>query len=72
MDDSATPATGRRCWARSSVHRKACILAALRALDATPREPKVTRQGLRQKMLAAFAAVAERGLEALPPKPGCT
>lgn len=39
-------------------HREACIVAALRALDAAPAEPKATRQGLRRQMLAAFAAIA--------------
>ncbi len=48
------------------VHREACMVAAVRALDAALAESKVTRQGLRRKMLAAFAAIAERGPEAIP------
>ena len=40
--------------------------AALRALDAAMAEPKVTRQGLRRRMLAALALIAQRGPEAVP------
>jgi len=47
-------------------HREACMLAALRALDRALAEPKVTRAGLRRQMLAALAAIAERGPEAVP------
>ena len=47
-------------------HREACMLAALRALDAALADPEVTRQGLRRRMLAALAAIAERGPEAIP------
>ena len=47
-------------------HREACMVAALRALDAALQEPKLTRQVLRRRMLAAFAAIAERGPEAVP------
>jgi len=46
-------------------HREACMLAALRALNAALGEPKLTRQGLRRRMLAALAAIAERGPEAV-------
>jgi hypothetical protein len=46
-------------------HREACMLAALRALDAALAEPKVTRPGLRRQLLAALAAIAERGPEAI-------
>jgi len=49
-------------------HREACMLAALRALDGALAEPKVTRAGLRRQMLAALAAIAERGPEAVPPQ----
>lgn len=48
-------------------HREACMLAALRALDAALAEDKVTRPGLRRAMLAALAAISERGPEAVPP-----
>ncbi|MDP3703971.1 MAG: hypothetical protein Q8R78_06245 [Candidatus Omnitrophota bacterium] len=51
-------------------HREACMLAALRALDRALAEPKPTRQGLRRRMLAALAAIAERGPEAMPPRSG--
>ena len=37
------------------------MLAALRALDRALAEPKETRRGLHRQMLAAFAAIAERG-----------
>lgn len=37
------------------------MLAALRALDKALAEPKLTRPGLRRQMLAALAAIAERG-----------
>ena len=46
-------------------HREACMVAALRALDAALQEPKLTRQGLRRQMLAAFAAIVERGPESV-------
>ena len=49
-------------------HREACMLAALRALDRALGRPKVTRAGLRREMLAAMAAIAERGPEAVPPR----
>jgi len=39
-----------------------------RALDAALAEPKLTRQGLRSRMLAALAAIAESGPEAFPVK----
>ena len=42
------------------------MVAALRALDAALAEPKVTRQGLRRRMLAALALIAQRGPEAVP------
>jgi hypothetical protein len=45
-------------------HREACMLAALRALDRVLNGPKLTRAGLRREMLAALAAIAERGPEA--------
>jgi len=41
------------------------MLAALRALDMELAQPRVTRRALRQKMLATFAAIAERGPEAV-------
>jgi len=47
-------------------HREACMLAALRALDRALGKPKVTRAGLRREMLAALAAIAERGPGAIP------
>ena len=46
-------------------HREACMLAALRALDRALGKPKVTRAGLRREMLAALAAIAERGPESV-------
>jgi hypothetical protein len=46
-------------------HREACMLAALRALDRALAEPKATRPGLRRQVLAAVAAIAERGPEAI-------
>jgi hypothetical protein len=46
-------------------HSEACMLAALRALDRALGRPKVTRAGLRREMLAALAAIAERGPEAI-------
>jgi hypothetical protein len=46
-------------------HREACMIAALRALDRALGRPKVTRAGLRREMLAALAAIAERGPEAI-------
>lgn len=49
-------------------HREACMLAALRALDTTLSKPKVTRAGLRREMLAALAAIAERGPESVQPR----
>lgn len=51
-------------------HREACMLAALRALEAAFDDPKMTRVGLRRKMVAVLAAIAERGPEALMPKSG--
>jgi len=48
--------------------REACMVAALRALDAALAEPKMTRVGLRRRMLASLAAIAERGPEAIPPR----
>jgi len=39
------------------------LIVAIRALDAALADPKVTRQGLRRRMLAAYAAMAERGPE---------
>ncbi len=41
------------------------MIAAVRALDAALAEPKVTRSGLRRWMLAALAAIAERGPESV-------
>ena len=49
-------------------HREACMLAALRALDQALADQRVTRQGLRRTMMAALAAIAERGPEAVPPR----
>jgi len=46
-------------------HREACMLAALRVLDRALGRPKVTRAGLRREMLAALAAIAERGPESV-------
>ncbi|MDO8611982.1 MAG: hypothetical protein Q7R32_04075 [Dehalococcoidia bacterium] len=51
-------------------HREACMLVALRALDRALGKPKVTRAGLRREMLAALAAIAERGPEAIGPRQG--
>jgi len=51
-------------------HREACMLAALRALARALARPKLTRAGLRREMLAALAAIAERGPEAVPPRSG--
>jgi hypothetical protein len=51
------------------IHREACMLTALRALDRGLAEPKVNRAGLRWQMLASLAAIAERGPEAVPPRP---
>ena len=45
------------------------MVAALRALDAALVEPNVTRQGLRRSLLAALAAIAARGPEAIPIRP---
>ncbi len=56
-------------WGTIWSHREACMVAALRALESALAEPKVTKQGLRQRMLAAFAAVVARGPEAIPLKP---
>ena len=42
------------------------MLAALRALDRALAEKRVTKAGLRPAMLAALAAIAERGPEAVP------
>ena len=53
-------------WGAIWSHREACMVAALRALDAAVAEPTVTRQGLRRKMLAALEAIAARGPEAIP------
>ena len=53
-------------WGTIFAHREACLVAALRALDAALQEPKVIRQSLRRKMLAALAAIAARGPEAIP------
>ena len=47
-------------------HREACMLAALRALDRALADPKATRQRLRRQMVAALAAIAGRGPEAIP------
>ena len=44
------------------------MVAGLRALDTALAEPKVTRQGLRRRMLAALAAIAARGPETIPPR----
>ena len=56
-------------WGTIWAHREACMLAALRALDGALAEPKVTRQGLRRKMIAALEAIAARGPEAIPIRP---
>ena len=56
-------------WSTIFAHREACMVAALRALDAAMAEPKVTRQGLRRGMLAALEAIASRGPEAIPLRP---
>ena len=53
-------------WSTIFAHREACMVAALRALDAALAEPKVNRQGLRRRMLAALEAIAARGPEAIP------
>lgn len=53
-------------WGTIWSHREACMVATLRALDAALAEPKVTRQGLRRKMLAELEAIAARGPEAVP------
>ena len=37
------------------------MVAAYQALEAALREKNMTRQGLRRRMLAVFAAIAERG-----------
>ena len=52
-------------WSTIFAHREACMVAALRALDAAMAEPMVTRHGLRRRMLAALEAIAERGPEAI-------
>ena len=57
-------------WGTIWSHREACIVAVLRALDAALAEPKVTRQSLRRRMLAAMAAIAARGPEAIPLRSG--
>ncbi len=51
-------------WSTIFAHREACMMAALRALDGALAEPKVTRQGLRRKLLAGLEAIAARGPEA--------
>ena len=53
-------------WSTIFAHREACMVAAIRALDAALAESNVTRQGLRRKMLAALEAIAARGPEAVP------
>ena len=53
-------------WGIVWSHREACLVACLRALDAALSEPKATRQGIRRRMLAALAAIAARGPEAIP------
>ena len=53
-------------WSSVYSHHEACMVAALRALDAALREPKVTRHGLRCRVVAALAAIAERRPEAVP------
>ena len=55
-------------WGTVWSHREACMIAALRALDAALSEPKATRQGIRRQILAAFAAIAAHGPEAVPPR----
>jgi len=52
-------------WGTLWAHREACMLAALQALDAALDGPNVTKQGLRRRMVAALAAIAERGPEAV-------
>ncbi len=44
------------------------MVAALRALDAALAYPKVTRQGLRRRRLAALAAIAAREPETITPR----
>ena len=56
-------------WGTIWAHREACMVAALRALDGALAEPKVTRQGIRRKMLAALEAISARGPEAIPIRP---
>ena len=53
-------------WGTIFAHSEACLVAALRAMEAALVEPRLTRQGLRRKMLAALAAIAARGPEAIP------
>ena len=53
-------------WGIIWAHREACMVTAVRAVDAALAEPKVTRRGLRQRILAACAAIATRGPEAVP------
>ncbi len=53
-------------WGTLWSHREACLVACLRALDAALAEPKATRQGIRRQMLAALAAIAAHGPEAIP------
>ena len=45
-------------------HRETCMRTVLRELDAALAEPKVTREGLRRRMVAALAALVEFGPEA--------
>ena len=56
-------------WSTIWAHREACMVAALRALDKALAERKVTRQGLRRRMLAGLEAIAARGPEAIPIRP---
>ena len=55
-------------WGTLWSHREACLVACLRALDRALSQPKVTRQGIRRQILAAFAAIAAHGPEAVPPR----
>lgn len=62
---NSIPQAGRRSGGTVFAHREASMIAAVRALDAALAEPKVTRSGLRRWMLAALAAIAERGPESV-------
>ncbi len=63
---SRYPSDWPSIWGTIWSHREACMVAALRALDAALAEPNMTRQGLRRSLLAALEAIAARGPEAVP------